>query len=187
MSELARLQRLIEHSFRASRWHVEGLTDLEFFHAPVTPCWGVWRRDNATRENVIGTGGFVVDNHGDDPPLVPTIGWRLLHLAVWTDIYREWTFAVRRPRAEDYDYPGNAADAVAWLERAQDAFVAEVRSLDESRVNDLRPTHYGKQRSVGDVVWDIAIEHTHHGAEIGLLRDLIRGQARDDWYPGPWS
>ena len=36
-------------------------------------------------------------------------------------------------------------------------------------------------------LWDIAIEHTHHGAEIGLLRDLIRGKTREEWYPGPWS
>lgn len=178
---------MIEQAFRASRWHVEGLTDFEFFHEPSPPSWGVWRRDNAQRQNVLGTGEYVVDDHGDDQPLVPTIGWRLLHLAVWTDIYREWTFAVRRPRADDYDYPGNAADAVAWLERAQEAFAGEVRALDESRVNDMRPTHDGKQRSVGDLIWDIAVEHTHHGAEIGVLRDLIRGNARDDWYPGPWQ
>jgi hypothetical protein len=187
MGEVERLRHLIEHAFRAARWHVEELTDKEFFHQPATPCWGVWRRDEAPREHVLGTGEWVVDNHGPDQPLVPTIGWRLLHLAVWTDIYREWTFSIRRPRAEDYDYPGNAADAVAWLERAQEAFAHDVASLDESRIGDLRPTHYGKQRSAGDLVWDIAIEHTHHGAEIGLLRDLMRGRARDDSCPGAWS
>ncbi len=117
---------------------------------------------------------------------MPTIGWRLLHLAVWTDIYREWTFTDRRPKAEEYDYPGNATDAVAWLEGANDAFANEVHSMSEDDIDSLRPTHYGKQRSAGDLIWDIAIEHTHHGAEIGVLRDLIRGRARDDWYPGPW-
>ncbi len=128
----------------------------------------------------------MVDTHGDDPPLVPTIGWRLLHLAVWTDIYREWTFGIRRPRAEEFEYPGNAVDAVAWLERSSEAFAKEVHSMSEADVGSFRPTHYGTQRSAGDLVWDIAIEHTHHGAEIGLLRDLIRGHARDELYPGPW-
>jgi len=186
MAEVERLQKLIDHAFTASRWHVQDLTDDEFFHEPAEECWGVWRFGMAKRKHVLGTGDWVVDNHGPDQPLVPTIGWRLLHLAVWTDIYREWTFGVRRPRAEDYDYPGNAADAVAWLERAQENFAKHVHAMNGKDVNDPRPTHYGKKRSAGDLVWDIAIEHTHHGAEIGLLRDLIRGRARDDWYPGPW-
>jgi hypothetical protein len=187
VSELERLQQLIDQAFRASRWHVDDLTDDEFFDEPASPCWGVWRRHDAPREEVLGTGEWVIDDHGQDEPLVPTIGWRLLHLAAWTDIYRHWTFGVTRPRAEEFDYPGNAADAVAMLERAQTAFAKEVHSLDPSMVDDLRPTHYGTRRSVGDIVWDIAIEHTHHGAEIGVLRDLIRGRARDDWYPGPWE
>jgi DinB family protein len=162
------------------------LTDDEFFYEPAKPCWGVWNYGLGPREHVIGTGDFVVDIHGDDPPLVPTIGWRLLHLAVWTDISREWTFGVRRPRAEEFDYPGKAADAVAWLERAQDAFAKRVHAMRESDIDSPRPTHYGKKRTAGDIVWDIAIEHTHHGAEIGVLRDIIRGRARDDTFPGSW-
>jgi DinB family protein len=187
MSEAARLMKLIDLAFTASRWHVQDLTDKEFFHEPVVPCWGVWRYGTAARKHVLGTGDWVVDTHGDDAPLVPTIGWRLVHLAVWTDIYREWTFGVRRPREGDYDFPGKASEAVAWLERAQTDFLKHVRALREENVGDPRPTHYGTKRAVGDLVWDIAIEHTHHGAEIGLLRDLIRGKAREDWYPGPWS
>jgi hypothetical protein len=50
----------------------------------------------------------------------------------------------------------------------------------------MRTTHYGPKRSVGDLIWDIAIEHEHHGAEIGVLRDLIRRKTRDD-YPGTWE
>lgn len=187
MTELGRLQKLIDQAFTAASWHVRDLTDDEFFDEPATPCWGVWRRDEAPRGDVLGTGEWVVDTHGPDAPLVPTIGWRLLHLAVWTDIYRNWTFGVTRPRAEEFDYPGSATDAVAWLERAQSAFAKEVHSLDASLVDDLRPTHDGTRRAVGDVVWDIAVEHLHHGAEIGLLRDLIRGQPRDELYPGPWE
>lgn len=187
MGEPDRLRKLVDHAFTASRWHVQDLTDQEFFHAPATPCWGVWWRDEAPRENVVGSGAWVLDTHGKDAPLVPTIGWRLLHLAVWTDIYREWTFGFKRPRAEDYEYPGNAADAVAWLERAQAAFAKEAHALSDANVGSMRPTHYGQRRSAGDIVWDIAVEHLHHGAEIGVLRDVMRGRARDDWFPGSWE
>jgi len=186
MAELERLQKLVDHSFTASRWHVADLTDKEFFRAPTKPCWGVWRRGEAPRPDVLGTGEWVIDEHGPDAPLVPTIGWRVLHLAVWTDIYREWTFGFRRPKAEEFTYPGSAAKAVAWLERAQEAFSRSVHGLTENDLKTPRPTHYGTQRSAGDIIWDVAIEHTHHGAEIGVLRDLMRGRARDDWYPGPW-
>lgn len=186
MAELDRLRKLIVHAFTASRWHVEDLTDAEFFYEPAEKCWGVWRTTAPPRDAVIGRGYWVMDTHGDDEPLVPTIGWRILHLAEWTDIYREWTFGVRRPRAGDVEYPGSAHDAVAWLERAQRDFFKQVRTLNESQVGDMRTTHYGTKRSVGDLIWDIAIEHEHHGAEIGLLRDLIRGATRDG-YPGTWE
>lgn len=166
---------------------MDALTDDEFFYEPASQCWGVWRRREAPRQHVLGAGEWVVDNHGPDAPLVPTIGWRILHLAVWTDIYREWTFGSSRPRAEEFDYPGNAADACAWLERAQNAFAKHIEALDEPDVCALRPTHYHQKRSVGDLVWDVAIEHVHHGAEVGLLRDLLRGRTRADPYPGPWS
>lgn len=99
----------------------------------------------------------------------------------------EWTFGDGRPRAEEYEHPGSAADAVAWLECAQEAFAKDVRSLQAADVDDPRPTHYATKRSIADLVWDIAVEHLHHGAEIGLLRDLIRGHARDDRFPGPWT
>jgi hypothetical protein len=98
-----------------------------------------------------------MDTHGPDEPLVPTIGWRVVHLALWTDIYREWTFGVKR------------------------------HVLTEANIESRRPTHYGTTRPAGDLVWDVAVEHLHHGAEVGLLRDLIRGKARPDRYPGPWS
>jgi hypothetical protein len=187
MGELERLTKLIDHAFTASRWHVADLTDREFFREPVRPCWGVWKRHVAPRAHHVGAGGWVVDTHGPDAPLVPTIGWRLVHLALWTDIYREWTFGIKRPRAEEYTIPGTADEAVAWLEQTQSAFARAVHALSERDLATPRPTHYGKTRSAGDLIWDIAIEHTHHGAEIGLSRDLIRGRARDDWYPGPWQ
>jgi hypothetical protein len=186
VAELERLQKLIVHAFTASRWHVDDLTDAEFFHEPTQPCWGVWRTHEARRDAVVGRGHWVMDVNGDDEPLVATIGWRVLHLAVWTDIYREWTFGVRRPRAEDFDYPGDASAAVDWLERAQRDFFKHVRALTEAQVADTRPTHDGGKRGVGDLVWDVAVEHEHHGAEIGLLRDLVRGKARDG-YPGSWQ
>lgn len=147
----------------------------------------MWRREEAPRPQVLGSGEWVVDPHGDDQPHVPTIGWRLTYLAGWTDIYREWTFGETRPRYSEFEIPGNAADAVAWLERANEAFAREVRSLEPPDLDDLRPTHYGTERSIRELVWDIAVEHLHHGAEIGDLRDLIRGRARDDWFPGPWE
>lgn len=187
MERVRLLQKVIADAFRASRWHCKDLTDDEYFHKLVTPCWGVWRRGEARRTAVEGAGEWVVDTHGSDPPLVPTIGWRLTHLAVWTDIYRAWTFTGGRPRQSDYEFPGTAAEAVRWLERANDAFADAVRALDASELDDMRSTHYGTQRSVKDLVWDIAVEHVHHGAEIGVLRDLIRGRARDDLFPGPWE
>ena len=39
---------------------------------------------------------------------VTTIAWRVIHLAAWTDIYRDWTFGDTRPRLGDFEVPGDA-------------------------------------------------------------------------------
>jgi len=79
--------------------------------------------------------------------------------------------------------PGTASEAVAWLERAQDGFVAAVAELPPEGFDELRPAHWGEHVRLSTLVGLIEFEHTHHGAEISLLRDLRRGAAQIKQWP----
>jgi hypothetical protein len=65
-----------------------------------------------------------------------------------------------------------------WVHSAQDWFTRSVEQLDDADLVELRPVHYGPHLPIHRLVSGIAVEHIHHGAEIGLLRDLRRGHAR---------
>jgi hypothetical protein len=82
----ALLRRQLTHAFESSRWHVDGLTDDEYFWEPG---WSVRPRAVAVSPAPCGRGEWVIDGEWPlttDPPLT-TISWRIVHLAAWTDIY----------------------------------------------------------------------------------------------------
>jgi hypothetical protein len=172
------LRGWVWRAFESSRWLVEGLTDDEYFWEPVTPCWSVRSRDEASPG--WGIGPWVCEDpwpHPDPPP-VTTIAWRLVHLCAWTDVYRDWTFGAAQLGLPMLEVPGSADDACRWLHKAQTAFAAEVEGLRDTELDEPRPWHVGGTLPILSPVDAIAVEHAHHGAEIGLLRDLRRKHGR---------
>ena len=72
-----------------------------------------------------------------------------------------------------------ARPAPRHLDRsAQDRFTSAVSQLDDADLAERRPAHWGPRLPIYRLVSTIAVEHVHHGAEIGLLRDLRRGHGR---------
>jgi hypothetical protein len=78
----------------------------------------------------------------------------------------------------DAEVPGGAANGLAWLYGAQDAFMGQVDALDDSAFFELRPAHWGESLPAFQLIMLMLREHVHHIAEIGALRDLRRGYAR---------
>ena len=113
-----------------------------------------------------------------EPLPVTTIAWRVVHLAAWTDIYRSFAFEDGTASLLRMDVPGTASAALGWLERAQEQFLDAVGGLPPGWTDDRRPAHWGGEAPLPVLVEIIDVEHTHHGAEISLLRDLRRGHAR---------
>jgi hypothetical protein len=185
------LRRQFEHAAAAARWQVDGFTDDEFLWEPVQPCWSVRRRGETDWPHVWGRGDLVVEDVGpggpdaiDTPPLVTTIAWKVVHLAAWLDVYRTWiTDDPTRLPLDEYEIPGDARTAVAWLVRAQDDFLAVIDRLDETDLARVLTTFFGERRSISNLVRGMTLEQYHHSAEIGCLRDLRRGHARADWWP----
>jgi hypothetical protein len=171
------------HAIAASRFACRDLTDEEYFWEPVTPCWGIRRRGESRAATQWGTGDWVIEMWGDDPPRVTTIGWRVVHLAVGSEIYADTTFEGRRSSFSDADIPGSAGDAVARLHAVQDRLLVHFAAVDAGALTRPTPTHWGPALPLWQLMWTSVVEQLHHGAEIGALRDIKRGHANHDWWP----
>lgn len=157
---------------------IDDVGEDDCFWEPTTPCWSVRRRETAS--DGWGRGDWVCEDIWPPPDPVPTttIAWRMAHLAGWTEVYRSWTFEDQSVGLPQLEVPGSCEGLVEWLLAAQDRFLNAVDSLDDAGIEALRPAHFGPHLPVHRLVSGMAFEHVHHGAEIGVLRDLRRGHAR---------
>lgn len=172
------LQSQLRSGWTNARWVLDGIDEDEYHWEPAPQCWSVRRRDSGVRG--WGNGAFVCEDAWPPPDPLPTttIAWRVVHLAAWTDVYRGFAFDGTRPDLNDFEVPGDAAGGIASLYRAQDEFMNAVDALDDGSVFELRPAHWGESLPVANLVSTMLIEHVHHIAEIGALRDVRRGRAR---------
>ncbi len=143
---------------------LQGLTDDEYFWEPVDGCWTV--RSDGDR--------WLADfEPAADPPPFTTIAWRLWHIGPdCLDSYARRAFERPGPRPEE-EAVGTAAEAIADLERALDNFLAGLRAKGDNIWDKLGP-NFGPfaESSFVDLGLHAYREVVHHGAEIGVLRDL---------------
>lgn len=174
-AELLKVQ--LRHACLGSRRVLERVTEDDYLWEPVSPCWSVRRRDSSVRG--WGSGEFVCEDAWPPPEPLPTttIAWRVIHLAAWTDIYREFAFGDTQPDLNDADVPGDFGAGLAWLVRAQDDFIGAVAALSDEAVFERRPAHWGESVPVVRLITTMLTEHVHHVAEVGVLLDLRRGHA----------
>ncbi len=167
----------LRYAWVTSRRLIEDVTEDEYLWEPTASCWSVRRRGPSVRG--WGAGEFVCEDAWPPPDPLPTttIAWRVIHLAAWTDIYRQFAFCDMRPDLNDVTVPGDLRAGMAWLFGAQDEFLATVAGLSDESVFEARPAHWGASVPVVQLVTTMLIEHVHHFAEIGVLRDLRRGHA----------
>ena len=168
----------LRRAFDNTRWLLDDVGEEDCFWEPGTPCWSV--RSRATPSRGWGAGEWVCEDEWPPPEPLPitSIAWRLAHLGAWTDVYGAWTFEGRQLDLGDLDVPGSRDGLVQWVHAAQDRFTTHVEALEEDELTDQRPAHFGIDMPVHRLVDIIVSEHVHHGAEVGLLRDLRRGHAR---------
>jgi hypothetical protein len=150
------------------RARLDGLTQEEYLWEPVDGCWtvrqidGAWRVDERPREDPV-------------PAPVTTIAWRLWHIA--SDCLcgylrgglGEWPLDVT-----GWEWYGDVDSAIAALDRSWDAFHGGLGRLGDDGMWSPLGDEWGPY---GPEPWAALVVHAldevaHHGAEIGLLRDL---------------
>jgi len=161
------------------RW--EGLTDGEYLWEPVPGMWSIRPRGTSTAPMAGGSGDFTCDFAFPEPDPVPatTIAWRLAHLQVGVFGMRVASHFGGPPVSyQTYDYPGDAATALARLDAVYEAWDAGVRGLGADRLTRLIGPAEGPfaAEPMAALILHINREAIHHAAEISLLRDLYRWQ-----------
>ncbi len=153
-------------SYERLRSRLEGLTDEEYRWEPVPGMWSV---------SEVG-GRWLVDDNPDAPAPTPvtTIAWRLWHiasscLADYGSHLGPWPLAVQ---GKEW-YP-DVTSALTALDVAWHAFHERIHALGETGVQRPLGPDWGPfaENSWADLVTHAADELAHHGAEVGLLRDL---------------
>jgi hypothetical protein len=158
------------------RERLAGLTDDEYFWAPVPHAWSVRPRGTSTAPVRGGSGDHTIDFAfpPPEPPPFTTIAWRLGHVIVGVLAMRNAAhFGAPRASYESWDYAGGAAEALEQLHTQLQVWTAGVRGLGEDGllvpVGDKEPY---PRASMADLVLHIHRELIHHLSEVCLLRDL---------------
>lgn len=149
---------------------LEGLTDEEWLWEPVPGCWSI--RD--------GKIDFAIPVPSPAP--FTTIAWRLAHLHACNDVELHWL------RDEDYEWtdvkvPSGAEEAVKlWRQSASDVreVLAALSDLElEAPTVSVRAGRSAiTKRGLPRIFFASSLvrENIHHGAEVGVLRDLYRSR-----------
>ncbi|MCE7082066.1 DinB family protein [Streptomyces sp. ST2-7A] len=147
---------------------LDGLTDAEYLWEPVAPCLTI-RRDE---EGVLRADRPSPDDSRPAP--FTTIAWRMWHIGA--DCLRGYGrfFGDEPPAETRYTWPGTATGGIRALDGEWSRFRARVETLDD----DGLPRPMGAQAGpYADSTYLLLVLHAldeaaHHGAELGVLRDL---------------
>ena len=168
----ADLISLSDYAYRRTRARIEGLTDAEYFWQPVADCWTISQDES---------GAYRADRSDSvEIPPFTTIAWRMWHLAECYGSKRnpQWLGVKRAPAGFEKDdpAPGTAAAAIAELERAYALWADLLDAVDaDSLWEPFGPIAgpYADSDKASLILHQLD-EQIHHGAELGVLRDLYR-------------
>jgi hypothetical protein len=171
-TQLEDLLDLSDFAWQRLGTRVEGLTDEEFFWEPVPGCWTV--RDGKADGEALPP----------DPPPFTTLAWRLDHLIYIYLAERTATWFGHQPVPDDGvpTTPTSAKEAVDKLTHAHAVWRRRLAALSQDdldrpmgEIAGIYAKHTGNAFAL-----HILDEVIHHGAEVGVLRDLYRAQQPED-------
>jgi hypothetical protein len=172
-SRVELLREELDDAYRMIRDRVEGLSDEEFWWAPVAGAWSV-------RQTKRGTWAADYEEPDPDPAPFTTIGWRVVHVAECKVMYHEYAFGEARLTWPELDSPHTATDAIASLERGHRLLADSLDgSLDDAELERPVKTNWGESWPAWRIFWTMIHHDLWHGGEIGVMRDLFRAQRND--------
>jgi hypothetical protein len=165
-----------DHVWSRLTSRIVGMNDDEYFWEPVPGCWSLRQDDNGTWRLDGGGGGGPAPN----PVPVTTIVWRLGHLGgVALGGFTNWRFGDATLKVEDIDFPSTVEEAPRFLEVQYRGWRDALGALGDAEWEAPLGPSWGAYAD--DSTFDLALhvldEVIHHGAEVGVLRDLYSEKA----------
>ncbi len=172
------LLQLSDKFFDRFTARLEGLTDEEYLWAPAPDSWSLVPDDTGKLRM---KWGLIFD----EPAPMTTIAWRYTHIS---DLFCEDRCAIQlglEPEPDDYladGAPPDVRSARVLLDKAFARWKRYLSAADEARLFEpLGPAgrqwaHWTRLQFALHIIDEVI----HHGAEIGVLRDLYRSQQSHD-------
>ncbi|MFZ0170402.1 MAG: DinB family protein [Acidimicrobiales bacterium] len=153
-----------------------GLSDAEYLWEPVAGCWSL-RQGSDGRWRLDGGGG---GGPAPDPAPVSTIAWRLGHVGGLTlGGFANLRFGDGTLTSETIEFPATAIEVGAFLTEHYGTWREAIGELNRAAWEaPLGPSFgpYAEDNTV-DLALHVLDEVIHHGAEVGVLRDLYAHRA----------
>jgi len=147
------------------------LSDDEYFWEPVAGCWSLRQGDDG-RWRLDGGGG---GGPAPQPVPVTTIAWRIGHLGgLALGGFANRRFGDGDLTVETLNFPGTSAFVDTFLAEHYEAWREGLEELNESGWNAPLGPSWGRfaEANTVDLALHVLDEMVHHGAEVGVLRDL---------------
>ncbi|WP_405091639.1 DinB family protein [Micromonospora sp. NBC_01392] len=154
---------------------LEGLTDDEYLWEPASDCVSIRLGNDGT----FRVTSLFPESSPEVPDPITTIAWRVWHIgALCLRGYVMHFFEDVPEFGDRHEWPGTAKEGVQALAEHWDHFHSRIAALSAERL--LAPIGRGPGGWVDETYLKLAlkalVEVTHHGGEIGLLRDLYSRQ-----------
>jgi uncharacterized damage-inducible protein DinB len=160
---------------------VEGMSDEEYRWQPIASCWTIKPRAEARGDLAEVRGEWVLEGVGkpeEQPPPFTTIAWRLMHLVDVIDGYHVMLFGDGNLRDDRFEIQPTAAGAIQLIERTASKFIAGLNGESDASLREpVRIPWWPQAAPRWRVVANVSLELAHHGAEVGVLRDLYARQS----------
>ena len=148
-----------------------GLTDEEYFWEPVPGCWSLRQGDDGWWRLDGGGGG----GPAPDPVPVTTIAWRLGHLGgLAVGGFADRRFGDGTLTIGQISFPHHAGEVAGFLDEHYRTWRAGLTGLGPGEWEAPLGPSWGTfaEANTIDLALHVLDEVIHHGAEVGLLRDL---------------
>jgi len=165
---------LSDFAWQRLQTRMEGLTDDEYFWEPFADCWNVFKTAD---------GSFQADRSESppDPPPFTTLAWRITHITI--DVLQAertatWFGLQSSPADGPPPVPGSATEAVRALDNAYTIWrrrLSMLSQVDLDRPMGIVAGPYADSDGTSFAL-HILDELIHHGAEVGVIRDIYRGR-----------
>lgn len=95
-------------------------------------------------------------------------------MALCKVMHHEWAHGPRRLNFINVENPHDIRSSMEMLERGQDFLVGDLEQLTDRDLDARVLTNWGEEWPAWRIFTTMIHHDAHHGAEIGLLRDLFR-------------